>query len=136
MRTLRSVPAGMVTVLGTRGGGAGVESTAREESGGGGMDKVVCGGPPTCAVVEVVDWGAELGDEVSGACDRRVGLSWSRRRGRGSYCEEELVARDGRRSVVQMRVRDCSWGPRRGGLRGPEPAQARSPPGSRRALRL
>ena len=30
---------------------------------------MVCGGPPTCAVVEVVDWGAELGDEVSGACD-------------------------------------------------------------------
>ena len=37
MRTLRSVPEGMVTVLGTRGGGAGVESTAREESGGGGI---------------------------------------------------------------------------------------------------
>ena len=41
MRTLRSVPEGMVTVLGTRGGGAGVESTAREESGGGGIDNVV-----------------------------------------------------------------------------------------------
>ena len=47
---VRSVPAGIVTVFGTRGGGAGVESTAREESGGGGIDKVVCGGPPTCAV--------------------------------------------------------------------------------------
>ena len=90
--------AGIVTVFGTRGGGAGVESTAREESGGGGIDKVVCGGPPTCAVVEVVNWGAELEDEVSGDCV--VVLDG---RGAGAVAvevivDEELVGRDGRRS--------------------------------------
>ena len=86
--------------------------------------------------MEVVDWGAELEDEVSGACD--VELDG---RGAGAVAvevivEEELVALDGRRSGRADESPRLILGAEARGLRGPGLAQARSRPGSRRALRL